>query len=154
VPNRVLEATFRDFETIELYFTQSDNIHSPKELRRLVAQNVRVVIGYLSRVCPTLRKVKLGLDRGPLNLRSDLCIASRLKRLEELTIEMPWKSCRRSSGLDLSWLDPPQFLEVTTLFHKWEMSGWGLLPQREQELIQLTKSVFGAGCDHVCWPDE
>ncbi|KAG0353495.1 hypothetical protein BG005_007236 [Podila minutissima] len=132
----------RNLETLELHFTQSHSVTVSKAPRKLVARDVRVVFGYLSRVCPKLRKVHLGLDSARLDLQSGLCLAARLKSLEKLTIEMPGKMSRWSSGLDLSWLDPPQFQEVTTPFHQWEMRNWGPLLQQEQELVERREAFL------------
>lgn len=120
-------------QTISLYFTQSYNTNVP---RKLTGRDVRVVFGYLSRVCPKLRHVDIGLDSAPMDLQSGLCLISRLKHLETLTIHMPGKASLWSRGPDLSWKGPPSFLGLSAVFQQWKMNKWDLLLQEEQTLIR------------------
>lgn len=119
-------------QTLSLYFTQSYNIDVP---RKLTGRDVRVVFGYLSRVCPNLRHVDIGLDSAPMDLQSGLCLVSRLKYLETLTIQMPGKASIWSRGPDLSWMEPPSFLGLSAVFQQREMNKWYPLLQEEQCLI-------------------
>lgn len=122
-------------QTLSLYFTQSYSI-SAMIPKRLNGRDVRVVFGYLTRVCPNLRHVDIGLDSAPTDLQSGLCLVSRLKLLETLTIQMPGAASRWSRGPDLSWMEPPSFLGLSELFQRREMSKWGPLLEQEQKMIQ------------------
>ncbi|KFH74215.1 hypothetical protein MVEG_01428 [Podila verticillata NRRL 6337] len=132
-PNRFRLWACTGLQTLSLYFTQSYNIDVP---RKLTGRDVRVVFGYLSRVCPNLRHVNIGLDSAPMDLQSGLCLVSRLKYLKTLTIQMPEKASIWSRGPDLSWMEPPSFLGLSAVFQQREMNKWGLLLREEQSLIQ------------------
>lgn len=122
----------RNLHSLTLRFTLS---HSVDDARKHIASDVRVVFGYLSRVCPKLRHVDIGLDRHSLNLQSGLCLVSRMKHLEVLIIEMQSKTLQWSRGADLSWMDP-RLSRLSTFRQQWEMKKWGLIVEKEQELIQ------------------
>lgn len=122
----------RNLHSLTLRFTQSHSVEGP---RKFVARDVRVLFGYLSRVSPELRHMDIGLDIHPLDLQSGLCLITRLKHLDTLTVEMQSTFRRWSRGPDLTWIDP----HVTALsrFRQLrEMQKWQPLVQQEQELIQ------------------
>ncbi|KAF9430588.1 hypothetical protein BGZ94_005922 [Podila epigama] len=67
----------------------------------------RVLFGYLSRVCPALTSLNLIVPKQPLNLKSGLCLLTRLERLEVFTLgfiddEFDWKELKNT--MDLSWM--------------------------------------------------
>ncbi|KAF8925901.1 hypothetical protein EDD21DRAFT_408227 [Dissophora ornata] len=68
--------------------------------------NARVLFGYLSVVCPGLREIWLGHNRLALELKSGLCMLSRLELLESLSLESA---------------DQPAFLEDVTELNFWWM---------------------------------
>ncbi|KAG0341636.1 hypothetical protein BG000_008448 [Podila horticola] len=125
----------RGLQTLSLYFTQSYNI-SATIPQKLTGQDVRVVFGYLSRVCPNLRHVDIGLDSAPMDLQSGLCLVSRLKSLETLTIQMPGTASLWSRGPDLSWMQPSSFLGLSEIFQQRQMDKWATLLEQEQKVIQ------------------
>jgi len=122
----------RNLHSLALRFTQS---HSVDDASKLTARDVRVVFGYLSRVCPKLRHVDIGLDGHSLDLQSGLCLVSRLKHLEILIIEMQPKTLQWSRGPDLSWMDP-RLSRLSAFCQRWEMKKWRPTVEKEQELIQ------------------
>ncbi|KAF9315217.1 hypothetical protein BG003_003364 [Podila horticola] len=140
-----------NLEALELGFTgRFIRPYTSERLELLTPRDVRVVFGYLSGVCPRLRHVNISLDSAPLDLQSGLCLVSRLKCLETLTIEMPgtvslWSRGTVSlwpRGSDLSWMEPPSFLGLFNVFQQQEMKKWKPLLQQEQELIQRRKAFL------------
>ncbi|KAG0025451.1 hypothetical protein BGZ82_010006 [Podila clonocystis] len=125
----------RGLQTLSLYFTHSYNACATIP-EKLTGRDVRIVFGYLARVCPNLRYVDLGIDSAPMDLQSGLCLVSRLKHLETLTIQMPGTASRWSKGPDLSWMEPRSFLRLSDAFQQREMSKWEPLLEQEKRVIQ------------------
>ncbi|KAG0092926.1 hypothetical protein BGZ92_008161 [Podila epicladia] len=145
----------RGLQTLSLYFTQSYNV-SATIPTQLTGRDVRVVFSYLTRVCPNLRHVDIGLDSAPTDLQSGLCLVSRLRLLETLTIQMPRTASRWTKGPDLSWMEPPSFLGLSEVFQRRELSKWEPLLEQEQKMIQQrqiylekVKEVIGEQQDSV-----
>lgn len=129
-------------ETLELGFTQP---YTLERLRQLTSRDVRVVFGYLSRLCPRLRHVNISLDSAPVDLQSGLCLVSRLKRLETLTIEMPGKVSFWSRGTDLSWMEPPSFLGFSKVSQRQEFEKVGFIAATGAKVDPVAEGVSGAG---------
>lgn len=91
------------------------HIHGPRAVHNF--HYMRVVCGYVSRLCPLLQELNIGFSAAcpfpvrsfattyeyPLQLEGGLCLLSRLKNLERLCLGFQQRECTRS---DLSWLCP------------------------------------------------
>ncbi|KAF9206815.1 hypothetical protein BGZ49_001757 [Haplosporangium sp. Z 27] len=73
------------------------------------AENARIMFGYISKVCPNLRE--LAIDRKELRLNFDggLCLLSRLRYLQRLTI-LTWTKTKLEKK-DLDWMARPTLEE-------------------------------------------
>lgn len=129
----------RDLQTLVLSFTLSDGNHG----RQLTAPASRVVFGYLSRVCPKLKQLYIGLGDLALDIASGLCLLSRMKRLEVVVVRM-------SGGarpvwlerLDLSWMAKYPPSPWRKLFRRWEYKKWDQTLKDEEELIRRREAYL------------
>ncbi|KAG0343493.1 hypothetical protein BG004_005270 [Podila humilis] len=139
----------RNLHTLEINFvsTEDTSLWLQSELD---GQDTRTVFGYLSRVCPKLQRVYIGLDYASLHLQSGLCLLSRLERLEKAVIQVlkkksgTWKFNNITNGIgsggggytgaDLSWMPKTKRpFKISKILQQRELNNWDETIQKEQQ---------------------
>ncbi|KAG0070604.1 hypothetical protein BGZ89_000236 [Linnemannia elongata] len=130
--------TCRGLETlhIDLHFHEPRATHS--------FHCMRVVCGYVSRVCPRLQDLSIAFSqfcipplRGirvsehPMKLQGGLCLVSRLRRLERLQLYFPHCGCEKE---ELSWLCPSGRTVEERAKRRSIVEGWDQLLREETVL--------------------
>ncbi|KAG0339070.1 hypothetical protein BG000_002919 [Podila horticola] len=127
----------RDLQSLTLHFTRTRQVHQDADRRY-----TRFVFGYLSRVCPKLRRLHLGLQDSRLDLQSGMCLLSRLECLEGVSFGLPGQYSRWPKSLDLSWLPQSPPTVRMRLVRARELVKWGQVLKEENELIYLREEYL------------
>ncbi|KAF9376343.1 hypothetical protein CPB97_010873 [Podila verticillata] len=127
----------RNLESLTLHFTRGRQVHLDADGRY-----TRFVFGYLSRVCPKLKRLHLGLHDSRLDLQSGMCLLSRLEYLEGVSFALPGQYSRWPKSLDVSWLTQSPSTVWTRLVWAWEVAKWSQVLKEENELIYLREEYL------------
>ncbi|KAG0345135.1 hypothetical protein BG004_003936 [Podila humilis] len=146
----------RDLHTLEIHFYKSSQ---KKQQKKLEERDMRIMFGYLSKMCPKLRNLHIELDdTTPLNLTSGMCLLSRLQFLKKAVIQVYKKPGGYFWGgrgwADLSWMkrQGPTISNVDKMIsYLGGQEWWERKMLVEQVLIQGRKAFvkeFGLGNEH------
>lgn len=127
----------RNLESLTLHFTRSRQVHQDADGRF-----TRFVFGYLSRVCPKLKRLHLGLHDSRMDLQSGMCLLSRLDCLEGVSFGLPGQYSRWPKSLDMSWLTQSPSTVWTKLVRAREVAKWSQVLKEENELIYLREEYL------------
>ncbi|KAF9326212.1 hypothetical protein BG006_010350, partial [Podila minutissima] len=127
----------RDLQSLTLHFTRAGQVHRDADGRF-----TRFVFGYLSRVCPKLKCLHLGLHDSRLDLQSGMCLLTRLEYLERVSFGLPGQYSRWPKSLDLSWLAQSPLTVWMKLVRARELVKWGQVLKEENELVYLREDYL------------
>ncbi|KAG0089568.1 hypothetical protein BGZ93_009792 [Podila epicladia] len=133
----------RNLRSLTLHFTRARQVHQDADGRF-----TRFVFGYLSRVCPKLKRLHLGLHDSRLDLQSGMCLLSRLECLEGVSFGLPGQYSRWPKSLDLSWLAQSPPTVWMKLVRARELAKWSQVLKEENELIYLREDYLQQIRDH------
>ncbi|KFH67580.1 hypothetical protein MVEG_06312 [Podila verticillata NRRL 6337] len=127
----------RNLESLTLHFIRGRRVLLDSDGRY-----TRFVFGYLSRVCPKLKRLHLGLQDSRLDFQSGMCLLSRLDYLEGVSFGLPGQYSRWPKSLDMSWLTQSSSTVWTKLVRAREVAKWSQILKEENELIYLRKEYL------------